>query len=114
MSNLFDCFLPAPQDVTLRKCRGQIFFQRQQPALIRVELDAVQIDRSTTAILGKLAIECLDLRLQLGSLIATGCVRREMDSGNCSCDVKNPQGRCCLGDVRAAYGELKLADSVEG
>lgn len=35
-------------------------------------------------------------------------IRQEVESGSCSCEMKNPTGRCCLGDVRAAYKDLKV------
>ncbi|MFQ5597995.1 MAG: hypothetical protein ACE5GK_08095 [Nitrospiria bacterium] len=32
-------------------------------------------------------------------------IRREVAAGNCACEIKNPSGRCCLGEVRAAEKE---------
>jgi hypothetical protein len=38
----------------------------------------------------------------------TGCstvaerITAEVKAGNCACEVKNPSGKCCLGDVRRA------------
>ncbi len=26
-------------------------------------------------------------------------IKTEVDAGNCACEVKNPSGKCCLGDV---------------
>jgi hypothetical protein len=26
-------------------------------------------------------------------------IRMEVSAGNCACEVKNPSGKCCLGDV---------------
>ena len=26
---------------------------------------------------------------------------REVKAGTCECEIRNPSGRCCLGDVRA-------------
>ena len=35
-------------------------------------------------------------------------ITAEVKAGNCACEVKNPSGRCCLGDVtRAADGGLR-------
>ena len=28
-------------------------------------------------------------------------IAQEVKSGNCACDIKNPKGECCLGDVNA-------------
>jgi hypothetical protein len=30
---------------------------------------------------------------------ASDDVRREVEAGRCACEVKNPKGTCCLGDV---------------
>jgi hypothetical protein len=33
-------------------------------------------------------------------------------AGNCACEVKNPSGKCCLGDVmRAAKDGLKVGET---
>ncbi len=34
-------------------------------------------------------------------------IRTAVEAGSCSCELKNPQGKCCLGDVRAAYKGLE-------
>lgn len=36
-------------------------------------------------------------------------ITAEVKAGRCACEVKNPSGRCCLGDVRKAVTEA-LAD----
>ena len=43
---------------------------------------------------------------QLGESHIESSIREKVTAGQCSCEVKNPTGRCCLGDVRAAYREL--------
>jgi hypothetical protein len=36
-------------------------------------------------------------------------IRAEVAAGHCACEVKNPSGKCCLGDVtRAARDELRV------
>ncbi len=32
-------------------------------------------------------------------------IRAEVKAGNCACEVKNPQGTCCLGNVGRAVAE---------
>ena len=32
-------------------------------------------------------------------------IAREIKAGNCVCDIKNPKGECCLGDVNAVVKE---------
>lgn len=36
-----------------------------------------------------------------GKSTASASVAREIKAGRCACEVKNPSGRCCLGEVRA-------------
>ncbi len=36
-----------------------------------------------------------------GSSTASTQIAREIKAGKCACDVKNPVGECCLGDVNA-------------
>jgi len=33
-------------------------------------------------------------------------IAQEVKAGNCECDIKNPKGECCLGDVNAMVKEL--------
>jgi hypothetical protein len=35
-------------------------------------------------------------------------ITREIRAGNCACEVKNPSGRCCLGEVNKAIKVLLL------
>ena len=36
-------------------------------------------------------------------------IKTEVNAGNCACEVKNPSGKCCLGDVtRTATDRLNL------
>lgn len=37
-----------------------------------------------------------------GRLTASARIRAMVKSGNCRCEVENPSGRCCLGEVTAA------------
>ncbi len=36
---------------------------------------------------------------QSGASTATGSITAEVKAGRCACEVKNPKGSCCLGDV---------------
>ncbi|HXH07995.1 MAG TPA: hypothetical protein VNI83_15560 [Vicinamibacterales bacterium] len=36
-------------------------------------------------------------------------IRRHIDAGRCACEVRNPRGACCLGDVLAAVSRLTRA-----
>jgi hypothetical protein len=35
-------------------------------------------------------------------------IAREIKAGNCACDIKNPKGECCLGDVNMVIKEAML------
>lgn len=39
-------------------------------------------------------------------------IRHEIEQGNCACEVRNPGGRCCLGDVNRAVRLSRTA--IEG
>jgi hypothetical protein len=43
-------------------------------------------------------------------------IKGEVQAGFCACEVKNPSGNCCLGDVIRAVQEVRqsLATSVDG
>jgi hypothetical protein len=46
-----------------------------------------------------------DIRAEIettGDSEAVERVRRHVDAGRCACEVRNPRGVCCLGDVGAA------------
>lgn len=54
--------------------------------------------------------------LRTGRSTAATRIRAEVKAGTCRCEVKNPSGRCCLGQVRQAekqaVAETKRSDTV--
>jgi Zinc binding domain len=46
---------------------------------------------------------------QHGQSEAAERVRQHIGAGRCACEVRNPRGSCCLGDVTAAVTRLALA-----
>lgn len=42
---------------------------------------------------------------ELGKSTAAVEIARQVKAGLCACDVKNPKGRCCLGDINAVMKE---------
>ncbi len=40
-------------------------------------------------------------------------IAREIKAGHCACEVKNPSGRCCLGDVRAYEKRAAQSEAAE-
>jgi hypothetical protein len=56
-----------------------------------------------------------DIRSEIerfGQSDAVGRVRRHIEAGRCACEIRNPRGACCLGDVTAAVKRVVL--SVQG
>ena len=52
-----------------------------------------------------------DLRKSVGAAGATdipAMIAAEVRAGHCACEVKNPQGSCCLGDVSQAVKRIRL------
>ena len=41
-----------------------------------------------------------------GKSTASARIRKEVEAGNCACEIKNPSGRCCLGEVRTVEKQL--------
>ncbi len=39
-------------------------------------------------------------------------IRDEVEAGNCACEVRNPSGRCCLGEVQETIHRLEEAMGV--
>jgi hypothetical protein len=37
-----------------------------------------------------------------GTSTVLGSIRKEIQAGHCECEIKNPSGKCCLGDVTIA------------
>jgi hypothetical protein len=55
-----------------------------------------------------------DMRVELetvGRIAAVERVRRHIAERRCACDVRNPRGACCLGDLMAAVGRVTEAAS---
>lgn len=46
---------------------------------------------------------------ETGQSTASVEIAREIKAGTCACDIKNPKGECCLGDVNMFVKEAMLA-----
>jgi hypothetical protein len=44
---------------------------------------------------------------ETGRTTALEAIRTQVQAGNCACEVKNPTGKCCLGEVQRAIIELQ-------
>jgi len=48
---------------------------------------------------------------ETGKSTITDRIKAEVKTGNCACEVKNPSGKCCLGEViRAVQNALRTAE----
>jgi len=45
--------------------------------------------------------------VELGNTDIPDRIKREVQAGFCACEVKNPSGNCCLGDVIRAVQEVR-------
>jgi len=79
---------------------------RREDLLVRV---GVKEDRDPIPIcycFGVMRKDIQDEIAQAGRARIADLIRAEVKSGNCACEVKNPSGKCCLGDIaRAAFTE---------
>lgn len=51
-----------------------------------------------------------DMARQLGETGKTDVfesIKQEIEAGNCACEVRNPSGKCCLGEVQEAIRGLE-------
>jgi len=46
---------------------------------------------------------------ETGNCSIPGKITAEVKAGHCACEVKNPSGACCLGDVNKAVSDAKTA-----
>ena len=48
-----------------------------------------------------------------GSSAAVARIREHIAAGRCACEVRNPRGACCLGDVIAATERVQAARAID-
>lgn len=51
---------------------------------------------------------------QTGSTTVLESIKREVQAGNCACEVRNPSGKCCLGEVQATLRQLERPAAARG
>ncbi len=49
---------------------------------------------------------------KLGSTKIPDEIKAEIEAGFCACEVKNPSGSCCLGDITRAVQEVRARSAV--
>ena len=81
----------------------------------RIEADAVKLVPGCKEGSDGLICYCFrrrraDIEAELrdtGTTLAVEQIRQKIQEGACACEVRNPEGRCCLGALRRAVAELK-------
>jgi hypothetical protein len=48
-----------------------------------------------------------------GASTVIDAINAGIQAGQCACDIRNPQGACCLGNVSAVVKDVKQALQVE-
>lgn len=83
---------------------------RRDDLLVRVALNESDVTLPLCYCFGISRKQIWDEIRQSGKSMAVERIRAEVKSGRCACEVKNPSGTCCLGNVvRAAQEGLKVA-----
>lgn len=49
--------------------------------------------------------------LATGESTAVAAIKAGIQAGQCACEIRNPQGSCCLGNVAATVRRMQTADS---
>lgn len=52
--------------------------------------------------------------MRTGSSAARATIIREVQAGHCACEVRNPKGTCCLGDVARVERRVREIVHAEG
>jgi hypothetical protein len=53
-------------------------------------------------------------RRATGTSAVVDQITRNIQAGRCACEIRNPQGRCCLGNVRAVINAIEQEDVSSG
>lgn len=94
-----------------------VYFDNGVPVRFEEELLAVRVHAKHSADEDVPVCYCFGytprtIRLALDTAGRSGAsedVTREVKAGRCACEVKNPKGSCCLGDVARVESDLALA-----
>jgi hypothetical protein len=51
--------------------------------------------------------------IRTGGVTVIEAIKRGIQNGQCACDIRNPQGSCCLGNVNALVKRLKDGPQIQ-
>lgn len=97
------CAEPDCDVVYFDRDAGSVF--RKRDLLVRVGLKESS-DPIPICYCFDLTVSDLRTRIDVAAMISA-----EVRAGHCACEVKNPQGSCCLGNVSAALARLRRPGS---
>ncbi len=86
---------------------------RFEEADLIVPVHAKQMDREAVPVCYCFGYTTKSIRNEIestGASTATASITAEVKAGRCACEVRNPKGSCCLGDV--ARAERRIAFSL--
>ena len=100
--------LPKPEDVTLYFFESGFDPISKAEAKVRVGFKETGTPQMVCYCFEHTKDEIQDDYQAQGESRIEDRIREKVTAGSCSCEVMNPKGNCCLGDVRAAYKELSV------
>ncbi len=99
-------------DVAYFSNEARSYFQKDE-LTVRVGLKETESPIPLCYCFGHTAESAREEIVRTGRSTVTKRISAEVQAGNCSCEVKNPSGRCCLGDVNRAILQIQKELSEE-
>ncbi|GMR23882.1 MAG: copper chaperone Copz family protein [Acidobacteriota bacterium] len=93
-------------DVVYFSNEAESYFQKDE-LKVRVGLKETESPIPLCYCFGHTAESAREEIVSTGRSSVAESITAEVQAGNCSCEVKNPSGKCCLGDVNRAIGEIQ-------
>ncbi len=93
-------------DVVYFSNEARSYFQKDE-LKVRVGLKETESPIPLCYCFGHTAESAREEILTTGRSSVAERITAEAQAGNCSCEIKNPSGTCCLGDVNQAIGQIQ-------
>jgi len=93
-------------DVVYFSNEAESYFQKDELE-VRVGLKETESPLPLCYCFGHTAESAREEILTTGRSSVAERITAETQAGNCSCEIKNPSGKCCLGDVNQAIGQIQ-------
>ena len=115
---------PVPTRQAFRLCRNpncEVVYYGEEGTILKISDLRVQPDFKTQSKEGILCycfqLRRCDVQAELQRFGRTNIIERitsEVKAGNCACEVRNPSGKCCLGEVRAEVEAIRRVSCARG